>query len=184
NSVTLTTLAPNTEYQIYIRSLCGTANSRWNMGITFKTLCGTVGNFSENFDTTATGSASKTGANYPDCWSYIDTTTTGYGYVIASNPQSSPRVYRLYRANTASGAATEELVLVSPPTDNLGNGAKQLRFSIRSYSTTTYNSKLEILSMPDPTTTTGATVLATINNNNDRVWTEYVVPLPVTTDDY
>lgn len=183
-SVTISALDPNTDYEVFVRSVCGTATSRWSQAVMFKTLCATFGNFSENFDNISTGSASKTGANYPDCWSYIDSTTTGYGYVVASNPQSSPRVYRLYRANTASGASSEELVLVSPPTDNLGNGAKQLRFSIRSYSTTTYNSKLEILSMPDPTTTTGATVLATINNNNDRVWAEYVVPLPVGTDDF
>src|SRR5690606_38179890 len=65
-----------------------------------------------------------------------------------------------------------------------GNGAKQLRFSVRSYSTTSYVSQLEILSMPDPTTTAGATILYTINNTNDRVWTEYTVPLPVTTDDH
>src|SRR5690606_22010293 len=183
-SVTISALYPNTVYEVFVRSVCGTATSRWSQDVMFKTLCATFGNFSENFDNISTGSPSKTGANYPDCWSYIDSTTTGYGYVVASNPQSSPRVYRLYRANTASGASSEELVLVSPPTDNLGNGAKQLRFSIRSYSTTTYNSKLEILSMPDTTTTTGATVLATINNNNDRVWAEYVVPLPVGTDDY
>src|SRR5690606_24561638 len=183
-SVTISALDPNTDYEVYVRSLCGTATSRWSQAVMFKTLCATFGNFSENFDNTSTGSASKTGANYPDCWNYIDSTTTGYGYVVASNPQSSPRVYRLYRANTASGASTEEIVLVSPPTENLGNGTKQLRFSIRSYATTTYNSKLEILSMPDPTTTTGATVLATINNNNDRVWAEYIVSLPVGTDDY
>jgi len=181
----VTGLTANTSYTVYIRSICGTTTGKWNpISSTFRTPCVVFGNFTENFDTTSVGTGSKTGANYPDCWSYIDSTTTGYGYVIASNPQSSPNVYRLYRANTASGAASEELVLVSPKTDNLGNGAKQLRFSVRSYITTNYISQLEILSMPDPTSTAGATVLYTINNTNDRVWTEYVVPLPVTTDDY
>ena len=183
-SLPLTNLTAATSYTIYVKYPCAAIGNTWVYASRFDTPCPIYGNFSENFDNISTGSPSKTGANYPDCWSYIDSTTTGYGYVVASNPQSSPRVYRLYRANTASGASSEELVLVSPPTDNLGNGAKQLRFSIRSYSTTTYNSKLEILSMPDPTTTTGATVLATINNNNDRVWAEYVVPLPVGTDDF
>src|SRR5690606_24741753 len=173
-SLPLTNLTAATSYTIYVKYPCAAIGNTWVYASRFDTPCPIYSNFSENFDNISTGSPSKTGANYPDCWSYIDSTTTGYGYVVASNPQSSPRVYRLYRANTASGASSEELVLVSPPTDNLGNGAKQLRFSIRSYSTTTYNSKLEILSMPDPTTTTGATVLATINNNNDRVWAEYV----------
>src|SRR5690606_3908656 len=163
--------------------ICTHSNSTDTSNVVTMAQPSLISNLSENFDTTPVGTGSKTGANYPDCWSYIDSTTTGYGYVIASNPQSSPRVYRLYRANTASGAASEEIVLVSPQTDNLGNGTKQLRFSVRSYSTTTYDNKLEILSMPDPTTTTGATVLTTINNNG-QVWQEYVVPLPAGTDDY
>src|SRR5690606_14314943 len=115
-------------------------------------------NFSEDFDSTTVGAASKAGANYPTCWSYIDSVTTGYGYVIATTPQSTPNAYRMYRTNAVAGVS-QELVLVSPTTDNLGNGTKQLRFSVRSYSTTTYINQLEILSMPDPTTTTGATVL-------------------------
>src|SRR5690606_20981602 len=143
-----------------------------------------VGNFSEDFDTTPVGSASKSGSNYPSCWSYIDTVTTGYGYVVASTPQSTPNVYRLYRTNATAGV-NQELVLVSPQTIDLGNGTKQLRFSVRSYSTTTYINKLEILSMPSNTSTAGATVLATINSTQaDQVWQEYIVPLPATTDDY
>src|SRR5690554_204418 len=144
-----------------------------------------AGNFTQNFDTTSTGGASKANANWPTCWGYIDSVTTGYGYVLSSTPQSSPNVYRMYRTNTTTGAS-QELVLVSPTTDNLGNGTKQLRFSVRSYSTTTYVNKLEILSMPDPTTTTGATVLATVNNNNTngQAWKEYIIALPPTTDDY
>src|SRR5690606_3102093 len=142
-------------------------------------------NFVEDFDSTPVGTGSKAGSNYPTCWGYIDSVTTGYGYVMTSNPQSSPNVYRMYRTNTATGGS-QELVLVSPQTDNLGNGTKQLRFSVRSYITTTYINQLEILSMPDPTTTAGATVLATVynDNTNGQVWKEYIVPLPATTDDY
>ncbi|WP_177205776.1 glycine-rich protein, partial [Paenimyroides ummariense] len=184
-TVNITGLQSFTGYTLYVRSICGTANGMWTKTpFSFQTPCDIFGTFTQNFDTTSAGSASKTGSNYPDCWSYLDNTTTGYGYVVASNPQSSPNVYRLYRANTASGAASEEIVLISPQTNNLGNGAKQLRFSVRSYATTTYVSQLEILSMPSANSTASATILHTINNNNDRVWTEYVVPLPVTTDDY
>src|SRR5690606_23602526 len=101
-----------------------------------------------------------------------------------STPQSTPNVYRLYRTNATAGV-NQELVLVSPQTIDLGNGTKQLRFSVRSYSTTTYINKLEILSMPSNTSTAGATVLATINSTQaDQVWQEYIVPLPATTDDY
>jgi len=185
-SVTISTLNANTQYTVHIRSLCGTSTSRWNPNVEkFTTLCTTFNNFIEKFDTTTVGSASKTGANWPNCWSYIDTVTTGYGYVIAATPQSSPNTYRLYRTNATAGV-NQELVLVSPITNNLGNGAKQLRFSVRSYSTTTYNNKLEILSMPTNTSTTGATVLSTVTNTNTtgQTWQEYIVAIPPTTDDY
>src|SRR5690606_9655966 len=113
--------------------------------------------------------------------------TTGYGYTIASTPQSTPNTFRLYRTNSTTNAS-QDLVLISPQTENLGNGTKQLRFSVRSYgtATTAYINQLEILSMPDPTTTSGATVLATVynDNTNGQVWKEYIVPLPATTDDY
>src|SRR5690606_37198360 len=66
-SVTISALDPNTDYEVYIRSLCGIATSRWNqVPVIFKTLCGIMNNFSENFDNTSVGSASKTGSNYPD----------------------------------------------------------------------------------------------------------------------
>src|SRR5690606_29794691 len=114
-----------------------------------------------------------------------DVASTGYMYVYdysTGAPQSTPNFMRMYRTNSTTNAS-EELVLISPSTDNLGNGTKQLRFSVRSYSTTTYDNKLEILSMPDPTTTTGATVIATIYPNQ-KTYQEYIVPLPATTDDY
>src|SRR5690606_18853789 len=108
--------------------------------------------------------------------------TTGYVYTIASTPQSNPNSFRLHRTNSTTNS-TQELVLVSPETNDLGNGSKQLRFSVRSYSTTNYINQLEIISMPSDTTTVGATILATVHNNG-QVWKEYIVPLPATTDDY
>src|SRR5690606_20815746 len=98
---------------------------------------------------------------------------------------SAPNTFRLYRTNSASNSS-QALVLVSPETNSLGNGTKQLRFSVRSYSTTTYNNKLEILSMPSSTSTVGATVLATIynDNTNGQSWEEYTVAIPATSDDY
>ncbi|HLV50931.1 MAG TPA: hypothetical protein VKY44_03110, partial [Flavobacterium sp.] len=150
---TLSTLSASTTYDFYIEQICSSGPSAGTYGpVKVTTPCGIVSNnFSENFDTTATGSSSN--ATIPDCWSYIDdVTSTGYGYTIASTPLSSPNTFRLYRTNSTTNS-TQELVLVSPETNNLGNGTpKQLRFYMRSYSTTTtYDNKLEILSMPSAT---------------------------------
>src|SRR5690606_2586351 len=144
SSHTVTNQTADTDYRAIITCTNSNSSDTSNV-VTVLQLLG-VGNFSEDFDTTPVGSASKSGSNYPSCWSYIDTVTTGYGYVVASTPQSTPNVYRLYRTNATAGV-NQELVLVSPQTIDLGNGTKQLRFSVRSYSTTTYINKLEILSM-------------------------------------
>src|SRR5690606_28119820 len=182
SSHTVTNQTADTDYRAIITCTNSNSSDTSNV-VTVLQLLG-VGNFSEDFDTTPVGSASKSGSNYPSCWSYIDTVTTGYGYVVASTPQSTPNVYRLYRTNATAGV-NQELVLVSPQTIDLGNGTKQLRCSVRSYSTTTYINKVEILSMPSNTSTAGATVLATISSTRaDQVWQEYIVPLPATTDDY
>lgn len=183
-STTVTGLSPSVEYTVYIRSICGTTEGIWNpVSQIFNTLCGVItGNFYESFDTTTAGSTSN--ATYPYCWSYIDdVTTTGYGYVLNSTTyaQSPTQSFRLYRTNSTTNAA-QELVLISPETDNLGNGTKQLRFSVRSY-LASYTNKLEIISLADNTTTANATVLATIYKD-DTAYQEYIVPLPATTDDY
>lgn len=183
-STTVTGLSPSLQYTVYIRSICGTTQGIWNpVSQIFNTLCGIVtGNFYENFDTTTAGSTSN--ATYPNCWSYIDdVNSTGYGYVLnsATYAQSPTQSFRLYRTNSTTNAA-EDLVLISPETDNLGNGTKQLRFSVRSY-LTSYTNKLEIISLSDNTTTANATVIATIYKD-DTAYQEYIVPLPATTDDY
>ena len=181
-SHTVTNQTVTSDYRCIVT--CTNSNSTDTSNVVTVIQLSGVGNFSEDFDTTLVGSASKAGSNYPSCWSYIDTVTTGYGYVVASTPQSTPNVYRLYRTNATAGV-NQDLVLVSPQTIDLGNGTKQLRFSMRSYLTTTYINKLEILSMPSATSTAGATVLATINSTQaDQTWKEYIVPLPATTDDY
>src|SRR5690554_682762 len=182
-SVNVTGLTEATEYTAYVRSVCGTTSGIWTtFPVHFMTDCPTYNYIYENFDSTSTGSSSN--PSLPICWSYIDdVASTGYGYTIASTPQSTPNTFRLYRTNSPTNAP-QELVLVSPPTDSLGGGTKQVRFSVRSYATTTYLSHLEVLSMPSNTSTAGATVLSTIVNNNDRVWTEYTVALPATTNRY
>src|SRR5690554_3507599 len=183
-SVTLSTLNPNTDYEVYVRSLCGIATSRWSQALMFKTLCGTFGDFYENFDSLATGSS--TNPSIPDCWTYFDdVASTGYGYTSSSYPQSGSRSFRFYRTNSTTNAA-ENIILISPPTDNLGNGGKQVRFSARSESASAsyVNSKIDVVRLSDNTGTGTVTVLDSFVINTGTVYQEYVVPLPVTTDDY
>src|SRR5690606_27847143 len=82
--------------------------------------------------------------------------------------------------------AAENVMLISPVTDNLGNGAKQVRFSARSESTSaTYlNSKIDLVTLSDNTGAGTATVLASFMIDTGVTYNEYVVPIPPTTDDF
>src|SRR5690606_37792960 len=177
-------LDPNTDYEVFVRSVCGTATSRWSQAVMFKTLCATFGDFYENFDSLATGSS--TNPSIPDCWTYFDDlTSTGYAYTYNGNAQSASKSFRFYRTNSTSNAA-ENVMLISPVTDNLGNGAKQVRFSARSESTSaTYlTSKIDLVTLSDNTGTGTATVLASFMIDTGITYNEYVVPIPPTTDNF
>src|SRR5690554_2634904 len=139
-----------------------------------------TGNFSENFDTTPTGSSSN--PSLPDCWSYVDeVTSTGYGYVNNANAFSGSNSFRLYKTNSSSNQG-QNLILISPQTDNLGNGTKQLRFYARAAAASNLN-HLEIVRANGNDATATFTVIQPLIIDHIG-YQEYVVPLPVTTDDY
>ncbi|RTZ49806.1 T9SS type A sorting domain-containing protein [Chryseobacterium arthrosphaerae] len=127
-STTIGSLNSNTTYYYWVRTNCNSATSQsaWSFGGTFKTACSTFTTpYTENFDTTTTGSPSST--NAPSCWAYLESASfSGYGYVNASttNSYSAPNAYYLNNSTATSGSQ----MLVSPPTTNLSNGNKRVRF--------------------------------------------------------
>lgn len=175
-SMTIPSLNSNTTYYYWVRTNCstGTSQSSWSFGGTFKTACSIFTTpYTENFDTTSTGSS--TNNNAPSCWSYLETASfAGYGYVTTSNPYSSPNSYYLYN----STATTGNQMLVSPPTTNLSNGTKRVRFYAKS-STAGYTVLVGTLAnAADPTTFTqigSAITLTTIQ-------TQYTVNIPAGSD--
>src|SRR5690606_22673696 len=83
----------------------------------------------------------------------------------------------------ASPSNDSEILLISPETVNLGNGAKQVRFWVN-YPYTGYpGTKIEVYSMNGKTSTATKTLLQSIPLTTSG-WTEYIVPFPATTDDY
>lgn len=125
-STTIGSLNSNTNYYYWVRTNCSSATSQsvWSFGGTFKTACSTFTvPYTENFDTTSTGSS--TNNNSPSCWAYLESASfAGYGYVAASNSYSSPNSYYLYNSTATAGSQ----MLVSPPTINLSDGTKRVRF--------------------------------------------------------
>src|SRR5690606_21123519 len=79
-----------------------------------------------------------------------------------------------------------DFMLISPETNNLGNGTKQVRFSVNHQYGYNGTMLIEVYSMDDNTASATKTLLQTINVSNlpTYSWTEFIVPLPATTDDY
>lgn len=181
-SVTLTDLEENTTYYFWYKRTCESGSGDFWLNYSFTTICGIVDNFYENFESTPTGTS--TNITLPICWSYINTvesTSSAYGYVstTASYNTTGSRGYYTYRSSTAS--AVGDLMLVSPRTNNLGNGTKQLRFRAKK-STASYVPKFEIYTLDGTTATANKTLVQEVILSTD--YNEYIVYLPNTTDDF
>jgi hypothetical protein len=128
--VVLTSLIDNTNYNVWVRTVCGSPNGNgsWIGPVVFKTACLPTASFNENFD-------SSVGANLPDCWSTI---LSGSGIdanaYISGNDFTFNSPSRAVELNNAvSSMATSNIILVSPLLNNLSAGTHRLKLFARSF---------------------------------------------------
>jgi hypothetical protein len=121
--ISLTDLTPNTTYNLWIRSNCGAGSlGLWSSEQTFTTACAIVATFSENFDTTPTGTANP----LPTCWvrSGNGTTSVNTGGVAPGSPPN-----RLYMFANGTATIPTVSIAIMPPVSNLAAGTHRLKFS-------------------------------------------------------
>ncbi|WP_177761244.1 fibronectin type III domain-containing protein [Flavobacterium sp. I3-2] len=177
SGTTINNLTANTTYEYFIRKTCSSGESTWVGRYKFKTTCDPfVGAFSENFSGVATGSS--TNLTLPDCWSFYDG-GIGYGYV-GTTALASPKSFQMYD----NGDLINPYILISPETQNLGNGGYRVKFNARS-GTSGQTLIFGTMSNPlDASTFTPLQTFALPTTYNVNATPYFVVYLPEGTNDY
>ncbi len=165
-----------TNYTVYVRSVCGATNGIWTtFPIKFSTLCPVFGNFFEGFEKDAEYDVA------PMCWTYLNdlSPNNSEAFIDSYRKKTGTNGYYVYRSS-----GNGNMMLVSPETDNLGNGAKQIRFSVYLDGANPATPTIEIYSLSSNTLTASKTLIETITLSTSKAWEEFTVILPNTTDDY
>ena len=117
NSVALTGLTSATTYYVFVRSNCGSEFGNWTSLGSFITLCNSVTDFIQNFDTSTTGVG-----NLPDCWEKAGTSANVYTTTASVAPMSpANRLYMNISTTTTAYA-------LMPPVSNLQSNTHKLIF--------------------------------------------------------
>src|SRR5690554_6685725 len=181
--VDITGLDDSTTYYVYVRSVCGTSEGMWTLyPIDFMTLCPVFDDFFEGFENTAT--ASYTWGPVPNCWTLLYSLAQPYSYafVNTNRAKTGDRSYLVYYDGYQSGA-NDYYHLISPETDNLGGGSKRVRFSAYFEYGNPSTVPVNIVSLDSNTSSATATLVQTVSVSGQS-WSEHIVNLPATTDDY
>jgi len=121
---TITGLADNTAYKIWVRSACGgtDGNGAWIGPVVFKTACFATELLNEDFESTAYG-------NLPDCWTSVITgeTVSPYAQVATIDYGAFSGSNAVLIENDESGPA-DYVMLVSPNLNTIAAATHRLKF--------------------------------------------------------
>ena len=178
DTLTLTGLAPNTLYDVYVVPTC-TDNRGGRASISIRTNCLGLDTlpFFEDFETAATGSS--TSNSFLNCWHHMNNGSDypGYPYVSSSALYSHNGGNRgLYWYNsTTTGTYGDYQCIVLPSADTTiyPVNTLQLSFWARS-SATSYSPTFQVGIMTDPNDINTFLQVATVNVSNSTAWQEYV----------
>ncbi|RZK26479.1 MAG: hypothetical protein EOO43_02700 [Flavobacterium sp.] len=123
-----------TTYYWWVRSDCGNDTSVWTYGGSFTTLCTSVSEFSQNWDSVTTPAL-------PTCFAKVG--TLGSVYTQTSNPASGVNTLFMYASSTSS-----EPTLVLPEINNAQAGTHWLKFKLRANSSV--GGKLQVGYLTNP----------------------------------
>lgn len=163
-SATLTSLLPDTPYDVYVRSNCSDGtHSAWSLVASFRTSCAPVTTlpYTENFDTYSTGSNASINA----CWRKGTNSTTHYPYPEDDFYCSSGKSLYLY-----STSSVYSYVALPAFQDSLQN----LMLSFKLYKDNNlYSNSLTIGVMTNPNDVNTFTAIGVASPNESEHWTDF-----------
>ena len=164
-SYQLQNLTPNTKYDVYVRAVCGVADSsEWTAKLNFRTACDAFQlPLTENFD-------SYDNWYSPDCWKKFETPNiTGYAYIYNTEAYSGSKSLKLGTNYGSSYYGYIRLPLLDAPSLN------GLQISFMAKRTSGSNHPLQVCVSPDYESVDNLTVVASIDTLTSS-WTEVTVP--------
>ena len=135
DSVELTSLTPNTNYDVYVQNNCtgaGNGSSTWSGPYTFTTLCSAFSlPFTENFEGIPSGSSSNPA--FPNCWNYLRSNNGGSGYIYNYNnaTYANSGTQALYCYTSSDYTYGDTMVVVSPEIQDMDSIDVQVEFYAR-----------------------------------------------------
>lgn len=177
-SYQLSGLAPATTYNVWVRSVCtGDVKGNWIGPVEFITACTPASAFNEDFEDT-------TLLTVPRCWSTIRRGTglssSAYMITSSSEPYAGDQAFYIYGGSPVSNPATSDIILVSPPVDNLANHTNSLSFYLKGTANivvgTLNDNTADAVFTPYDTTITGNSVYTkyTVNFNDYSGTDQYI----------
>ncbi|ESU28801.1 hypothetical protein FLJC2902T_13980 [Flavobacterium limnosediminis JC2902] len=121
-----TGLTPDTNYNLYVRSVCSGVPGPWSSPFAFRTQCTT---FTPPYSTQFTNSTNAE----PQCWSALDLNRDGTSFVYAGAPDNPNVQGQIVRLRTMDSGNQTNDMLISPRINFNGVTQKQIRFKFKGF---------------------------------------------------
>jgi hypothetical protein len=148
-------LAPNTEYTVSVRAICGVGDTSSERSTTFRTLCSALTSldlpYTEDFEAYGSGSSNP----ISPCWTKGTNSATAYPYPYSTAAINGTRGLYFYSYKPSSPTGNSYYCYAALPqlSSSLDVTGLTLRFNSKRYSSTsaTYRSLIQVGVMTDPT---------------------------------
>jgi gliding motility-associated-like protein len=180
----LTGLLPGTNYNFYVRSVCGGTPGPWSLPTNFTTQCTVL---PTPYYTGFTGS---TPTNPEPCWTALDLNQDSVKFTYSNDSSSPPTQGQMARLYTSNSGNTTNDMLVTPMVNFDGVVQKRLRFKFKGFGgysnasgyvlgQSSYAIKLSTTGIGVNDFSTIIAPLQTFETGNN--WIERIIPIPLNT---